>query len=99
MTSLINKDCIIKKIPKTEIIVVDNLFVDYVVDILRLRMQFAAKFNEIYSNYASIDYFVNTDQLTKDISIEMADKFNLKDFKRAWSFVYDNVGKGVNIIA
>tara|TARA_R100001224_G_C4023668_1_gene150220 strand:+ start:1661 stop:2278 length:618 start_codon:yes stop_codon:yes gene_type:complete len=99
MTSLINKDCIIKKIPGTEIIVVDNLFVDYVVDILRLRMQFAAKFNEIYSNYASIDYFVNTDQLTKDISIEMADKFNLKDFKRAWSFVYNNVGKGVNFHA
>ena len=99
MTSLINKDCIIKKIPETEITIVDNLFVDYVVDILRLRMQLATKFNQIYSSYAAVDYFVNNDQLTKDISIEMADRFNLKDFRRAWSFIYDNVGKGTDFHA
>jgi|14BtaG_2_1085337.scaffolds.fasta_scaffold09375_6 hypothetical protein len=95
MTSLINKNYKIKKIPETNITVIDNLFVDYVVDVLRLRMQIANKFHHIYSNYASIDYYDYTDQLTKDISIEMANEFNLKDFKRAWSFVYNNIGKGV----
>ena len=99
MTSLINKNCKIKKIPKTNITVIDDLFVDYIVDALRLRIQTANKFDKIYSNYTAIDYYSHTDQLTKDISIEIANKFNLKDFKRAWSFLYNNVGAGVNFHA
>ena len=93
MLSLINKDCIIKKIPETNIIVVDNLFVDYVVDVLRHRMQTGNKFHDIYDGYAAIDYLYDNDKLTQDISIEIQKKFNLKNFKRAWSFIYNNNGK------
>ena len=99
MTDLINKNHIVKKIPNTNITIIDNLLVDYVLDILRLRMQLATKIDDIYSDYQAVNYNAHNDQLTKDISTEMADKFNLKNFKRAWSFVYNKIGKGVNFHA
>ena len=88
MADLINKNYIIKKIPNTNITVIDNLLVDYILNILRIRMQLATKLDDIYTDYQAINYDAHNDQLTKDISTEIADKFNLKNFKRAWSFIY-----------
>ena len=99
MADLINKNYIIKKIPNTNITIIDNLLVDYILNILRIRMQLATKLDDIYTDYQAINYDAYNDQLTKDISTEIADKFNLKNFKRAWSFVYNKISKGTDFHA
>jgi len=94
---LLNPNLKVNKVSKT-ITVVDNIFKDYVLNILRLRMQLADKFDHYYKEYKSISYGYE-DSLTNDLAKEISKKFKLDKFKTAWSFIYDNNSKGVDFHA
>ena len=94
---LLNPNLKVNKVSKT-ITVVDNIFKDYVLNILRLRMQLADKFDHYYKEYKSISYGYE-DSLTNDLAKEIPKKFKLDKFKTAWSFIYDNNSKGVDFHA
>jgi len=94
---LLNPNLKVYKVSKT-ITVVDNIFKDYVLNILRLRMQLADKFDHYYKEYKSISYGYE-DSLTNDLAKEISKKFKLDKFKTAWSFIYDNNSKGVDFHA
>jgi len=94
---LLNPNLKVNKVSKT-ITVVDNIFKDYVLNILRLRMQLADKFDHYYKEYKSISYGYE-DSLTNDLAKEISKKFKLDEFKTAWSFIYDNNSKGVDFHA
>ena len=94
---LLNPNLKVNKVSKT-ITVVDNIFKDYVLNILRLRMQLADKFDHYYKEYKSISYGYE-DSLTNDLAKEISKKFKLDKFKTGWSFIYDNNSKGVDFHA
>ena len=96
-TTLLNNNLTINKISKN-IKVIDNIFKDYVLHILRLRMQLAIDFDDYYKDYRAINYD-NKDSLTNDLAEEISKKFKLNKFQRAWSFIYDSNSKGVNFHA
>ena len=98
MDNLLNKNLKINKISDS-IIIVDDILDNSVVNFLRLRMQTSKKFEDYYSDYAAINYTYDNDSLTADLSDELINKFKLNNFKRAWSFIYNNKAKGVDFHA
>ena len=77
----------------------DNFFTDECLKILRYRVLYAKYFDKKYPSYFAIDYLKNTDYLSELIADELSPKLNLPEFKRAWSFVYDHEGEGVELHA
>ena len=98
MDNLLNNNLKINKISDS-IIIVDDILDNSVVNFLRLRMQTAKEFEDHYRDYAAINYTYNNDKFTADLSNELINRFKLNDFKRAWSFIYDNIAKGVGFHA
>jgi|DEB0MinimDraft_10_1074344.scaffolds.fasta_scaffold28478_4 hypothetical protein len=94
MTNLLNDQLKITKI-SDNITIVDNILKDYIVNFLRLRIQIQNRFDTFYEDYQAIDYFLNSDSLTKDLSYEIKNKFKLNNFNRAWSLVYNEKSNGV----
>jgi len=94
-----NWNLINKRLLDNNIIIIDNFFTEDTVNKLKDRIKHSKNFHNIYEGYKAIDY-------RKDnLSINIAKKIEknllcLKDsFVRAWSFIYDNKCKGVDIHA
>ena len=80
-------------------IIIDDFFPDDVCTYLREKSLNAEKYNDKYWDYKSID-FDHADYITeslKDISDKyVVPKISLAEkYFRSWSFVYDNVARGV----
>jgi hypothetical protein len=98
MANLLNDKLIIKPL-SDKIIIVDNFLSEHVVGHLRLRMEFTNKFHDIYKDYQAINFLPGKDLITDILQKEISNKFNLNNFQRAWSFIYDNTAQGVDFHA
>ena len=81
-------------------IIIDDFFPDGVCDFLREYMLNTAVFKEQYFDYKSIDFDNDPpDPSLKDISEKyVVPKISLikqSQYQRGWSFLYDNVARGV----
>ena len=79
-------------------IIIDDFFPDEICKELREKSYNAKDYNMKYWDYKSLDF----DNATGDESLKyISDKYVVpkislaKDYQRAWSFVYENVGRGV----
>ena len=98
MANLLNDNLIIQPL-SDKITIVDNLLSEHVVGYLRLRMELTNQFHDIYKDYQAINYFPGEDLVTDILEKEISNKFNLKKFQRAWSFIYNNNAHGVDFHA
>ena len=98
MANLLNDKLIIKPL-SDKITIVDNLLSEHVVGYLRLRMELTNQFHDIYKDYQAINYYPGEDLITDILEKEISNKFNLKNFQRAWSFIYNNNTRGVDFHA
>ena len=79
-------------------IIIDDLFPDEICKELMEKSINSKKYNDKYWDYKSLDF----DNATGDESLKyISDKYVVpkislaRNYHRAWSFVYDNVGRGV----
>ena len=79
-------------------IIIDNFFPDDICTELREKSLYSKFYNEQYFDYKALNF----DSYVEDESLEdISDKYVVpkislaKDYQRAWSFVYENVGRGV----
>ena len=79
-------------------LIIDNFFPDEICKELREKSLNSKKYNNEYWDYKSLDF----DNATGDESLKyISDKYVVpkislaRNYHRAWSFVYDNVGRGV----
>ena len=79
-------------------IIIDDLFPDEICKELMEKSINSKKYNDKYCDYKSLDFVNDTgDECLKYISDKyVVPKISLaRNYHRAWSFVYDNVGRGV----
>ena len=79
-------------------IIIDNFFPDDICTELREKSLYSKFYNEQYFDYKALNF----DSYVEDESLEdISDKYVVpkislaRNYDRAWSFVYDNVGRGV----
>jgi|TARA_R110002012_G_scaffold179037_1_gene344551 hypothetical protein len=86
---------IFNSLKQKETVVVDNFLQEKDALFLRDRMIKQKVFDDYYRDYQATNYLI-TDEFTKKLAEEIVRKIKyLSDFKRAWSFVYNNKGEGV----
>ena len=88
-----------EKLLDNDIIIIDNFFTEEIIEQLKNRVIKSKEVSYVYEGYKSIDY--RKDELSISIAKEIGNNILcLKDsFVRAWSFIYDNKCKGVDIHA
>ena len=85
-----------------KITVIDNFFTQEILSILKIRALYAKHCDNHYGidRYYSINYSPNQDHITTLIAKELKKKVSkLPEFRRGWSFVYNNESKGVELHA
>ena len=83
-----------------EITIIDDFFTEEILSILKIRILYAKYFDDDYGKhrYQAINHLENQDYITHLIVKEFKEKANLlPEFKRAWSFVYNNESTGVRL--
>ncbi len=86
-----------EKLTTGQIVVIDNFFSEYFLNILFNRMIHEKKFNDDYFDYKANDYTLDDNVTAKIVSeLNTCNLFKNK-FQRAWSFVYNNEAKGVGL--
>jgi hypothetical protein len=86
-----------EKLTTGQIVVIDNFFSEYFLNILFNRMIHEKKFNDDYFDYKANDYTLEDNVTAKIVSeLNTCNLFKNK-FQRAWSFVYNNEAKGVGL--
>jgi hypothetical protein len=86
-----------EKLITGQIVVIDNFFSEYFLNILFNRMIHEKKFNDDYFDYKANDYTLDDNVTAKIVSeLNTCNLFKNK-FQRAWSFVYNNEAKGVGL--
>ncbi len=84
-------------------IIIDDFFPDEICTELRNRILYKDKINTHYWDYKAVDF--DNPLYGKDSLKEISDKYIspkvslARNYNRAWSFVYDNVARGVGIHA
>ena len=103
MTKALNEqdwDSFNSRLNNNEIVVIDNIFTDEFLSILKIRVLYSKYFDKDLSGNLSIDYMIGEDHITDTITKEFRHKLSvLPKFQRAWSFLYDNESTGVSLHA
>ena len=93
-------DVINKSLENNQITIVDNFFTQATLFTLKNRMLYESKFHDYYGEkrYQAINYFPNEDPITDLIVKNLKQKIKiLPEFKRGWSFIYENESNGVKL--